>query len=60
MTFHPEALDLAQLKRLSKQLQRGSKEVLPNSPLTLAQSQELLARTLGYPSWHGARLMPGR
>lgn len=55
MTFHPEALDLAQLKRLSKQLQRGSKEVLPNTPLTLAQSQELLARTLGYPSWHGVR-----
>jgi hypothetical protein len=54
MTFHPEALDMVQLKRLAKQMSRGSKAVLADNPLSLAQSQELLARTLGYENWHAA------
>ena len=54
MTFHPDALDLAQLKRLAKAMSRGSKEILPQAPLPLSKSQELLARTLGYDSWHAA------
>lgn len=60
MPFHPEALDLAQLKRLAKNLKRGSEAVLPNTPLTLSQSQELLARALGHPHWHAAVEFGGR
>jgi hypothetical protein len=54
MTFHPEALDQEQLKRLAKNMKKGSGSVLPQQPLTLTQSQELLARALGHANWHAA------
>ena len=53
MSFHPAALDLDTLKRLSKVMKSKSIEVL-DTPLTLAQSQELLSRAMGYPNWHTA------
>ena len=54
MAFHPSELDQAQLKRMAKNLKRGSEAVLPQHPLTLAQSQELIARALGHRDWHDA------
>ena len=51
MTFHPEALDLDQIKRLAKTMKQKSPEVVTGG-LTLSKSQELLARALGYDNWH--------
>lgn len=53
MTFHPQGIDPATLRRLAKTMKTRASEVLP-SPLTLSQSQELLARAMGHADWHQA------
>lgn len=54
MPFHPEALSHAALKGIVKAMHKAAPNILGHD-LPLNQARELLARGLGYASWHEAQ-----
>lgn len=52
-TFHPESLRPSTLHALAKAMKKAAPDIL-GTPCALHQAQELLARTLGHPTWQAA------